>query len=367
MKVWEDLTTATFVVEASGDPVGWQVEQRKQASTHPFLSDPQVEKAARGMRRIRPDMKLTGIERVEADKDHRFAMAHFAGRERDARFDVAVNHTTGDIIGVLPVPQGKTTPIAGDHEDARKAMELAWRQVKEDLTHRVGLDVAQEAREVMNLTLLKGTRDELGRQFYEYRLWAFYTTADVSVEEKSKQVVTWTVEAFQADAPQCRLLDATAQELAAPELKAVKGVQGPQVSFGQADGQEKATVHWWHMEDGINIEGDQTTVLLNAWDGTVFSVARKWRDIPPALLKAPGITAEQALQAADQAAHRPPTATPGKILGRSVIEVAKDPDQPGPVRDVLVWRVGYSDPSSPEFTELAIDHQTGQVVRVTGW
>jgi hypothetical protein len=367
MNVWRELTVATLAVDGSGAPAGWQVEKRKETSGPAVLSDDDVEKVARSASQIRPDMKLRGIERRAISNERSFAVACFDGPTASDAFEVAVNHTTGDLVGVLPARKGKTIPIATDDGDAEAAAKLAWKRVQADLSERVGPDVAEQASEVVKLTPQTAVRDELGQRIYRYHVWTFFTICSVTIEEGSREIVAWYVEAFQDDAPECRLAEAAAKETAKSELKAERGLQGPSVTFDQAGEQHKTSVYWWHAEEGVNIEGDQTTVLLNGWNGKIFSVSRKWRNIPPAMLKEPGISADQAMAAADRAVGHDPAAPAGYIIGKSMIQVADNPDEPSPVRDVLVWRVGYSDPKSSGFTEAAIDCRTGQSARVTGW
>jgi len=367
MNVWQDLTVSTLALDTIGETVGWHVEKHKDASGPPILSDMDIEKIARELRQIRPDMRCLAIERPTIDDKRSFAIARFAGQTPDASLDVAINHTTGEVIGVLPTTKGKTSPIPTDDAGAKKAQELAWKHLEDDLKNRVGPDVLEQARSLIKLTPLTATRDELGRRLYRYRVWTMFSTCDVSIEDESGEIVAWYVEAFQAEAPELRLTETAAKEFAKSELRTTEGVQGPTSTFGRMADQAKATVHWWHAEEGVGIEGDHTTVLLNGWNGKVFSVARKWRSISKDLLKAPGISAEEALYAANRAISRGSSAPPGSIIGKSVIQVAADPDQPSPVRDVLVWKIGYRDSKSPGFTEVAIDHRTGEPVRVTGW
>lgn len=367
MNVWQELTVATLAVDSSSRPVGWYVEKRKEKSGPQVLADADIEKIARRLHQIRPDMRLVGVDRQAIEGGGSFAVARFAGTTPAESFDVTIDHTTGDLIGVLPGHMDNTRPIPTDDPQARSAGQIAWKQIEEDLRERVGPDVAEQARGLVTITPLTAMRDELGRRLYRYRIWTFFSTCDVSMEEESGEVVAWHVEAFQADAEECRLTEATARELAQPELQGTSGTQGPSVTFGRTADRAKATVHWWHVEDGVNIEGDQTTVLLNAYNGKIFSVARKWRTIRPELLAAPGISEAEAVRAADQAVGRDPQAPAGHVIGKSVIQVAEDADRPSAVRDVLVWRIGYRDPGGAGFTEVGIDYRTGTTVRMTGW
>ena len=75
----------------------------------------------------------------------------------------------------------------------------------------------------------------------------------------------------------------------------------------------------------------------------------------------------QAAKLSDQAIGHYPAAPSGYVIGKSMIQVADNPDQPSPVRDVLVWRIGYSDTNSPGLTEIAIDYKAGEIVRQAVW
>ena len=367
MRVWQDLTRATLTLDPAGQRLGWLVEKRKDACGPQILTDAEVEKCARTLPQIRPEQKLAGIVRTALDDKRSLAVARFVGRDPAASVEVSVNHTTGEVIGLLPTPVGQPTPLPTDDAEAKAAEQLAWKEVEDDLRKRVGPDVAQQARDVLKLTPVAAVHDETGRRVYAYRLWRFFTTCDVSIEETTNEIVAWYIEAFQAEAPERRITETEAAALARSELKAPGGFHGPSASFGKTGEDEKITVHWWHEEHGINVEGDQTTVLLNATTGRIFSVSRKWRWIPPDLLKPPAITSEQALRAADQAIKRDPAQPRGKVIGQNLIQVASDPDHPSPVRDVLVWRVGYAEAGGIGFTEVSINCQTGEAVRITGW
>jgi len=312
-------------------------------------------------------MKMDNVERVPIDDKRSFAIAHFSAKGPGGSVDVCVNHTTGEIIGTLPKLDGELKPILPEDRGGKDAEKQAWDLVKADLKKRIGLDAAENAEQLLKLTPHSAFFDESGNRFYIFHLWKFFSNCDVTIEDKSNEVVAWYVEEFQYDAPENRLTKDLAGDIAKKELKADKGVQGPAVEFGKMAGEEKATVHWWHVEEDVNIEGDHTTVFLNAWNGRIFSAARKWRGINPELLKAPSIRPEQAVQAADAYLNRAASESPGEVMGKSVIQVAADQEKPSPVRDVPVWRVGYDDPGSFGFTEVDIDCRTGEAVRVTGW
>jgi hypothetical protein len=193
------------------------------------------------------------------------------------------------------------------------------------------------------------------------------STADITIEDITGEIVGWYIEYFQADATECKITDELALELASPELINSNGVQGPDFFFENELGDETVSVYWWHEEGGVSIEGDQTMVSLNGKDGTIYSVARKWRTVPKNILTAAGISEEEALVKAGQAINRDPVSPPGNVIGKSIIQVAEDEENPSPVRDVLVWKVGFEEPSVAGFTEVSVDYQSGDVVRITGW
>ena len=367
MRVWDDYSMVTLAVGAEGSATGWLVERRKANCGRQFFPDSAVEKRARTIPQIHADFQLQGVRRVAIDAERSMAVASFASPDKSTTFEVFVNHTMGEIIGFLPIPTGTVAVVPSDDSEAKRADELAWQQIEAGVAFRAGPEAAKQARQAFKLVPVSAARDSAGRCIRIYRLWQFFSAVDVSIEETKKEVIGWHIEALQAKAPERRINEAAAIQAAGSELKASDGVQGPDVTFNKVGDAEKATVHWWHGEEGINVEGDQTTVFVNATTGKVFSVARKWRKIPREVVKPPVISQEQALQAADRAIKRDPAQSRGHVIGKNIIEVSADPTKPGPVRDVLVWRVGYSDSGGIGFTEVSIDCQTGGVARITGW
>ena len=367
MRIWQQFTPVTLSVAADGAVVGWLVESRKEKCGAPVLADAAVEERARSLKPIRRDLRLVGVRRVPLDPQRSLAVAAFAGPARTDACEVYVNHSTGEVIGYLPVVSGQVLPLPIKGPEAENALELAWQQVESDLKTRVGQDAATHAREVLKLVPQKASRDENQCSFWSFQLWRFFTTCDVEIDQTTKEIIGWYVEALQNDAPDRVISQAAAIQSARPELTATQGVSGPQVTFAKAGDAEQASVYWWHAEDGVNVEGDQTTVLLNATSGKPYSVSRKWRKIAPELLQQSTISLEQAIKAADRAISHNPKNPPGQGLGKAVIQIAADPESPSPVRDVLVWRVGYQENGGMGFTEVAVDCKTSEAVRITGW
>ena len=367
MRVWDDYSVVTLAVGERGTGTGWLVERRKSNCGRQLLPDAAIELCARTIQQIHADFQLQGVRRVAIDAERSMAVATFALPDKSRTFEVFVNHTTGEIIGFLPILSGKIAMVPTDDSESKGTEELAWQQIEAGVALRAGPDAAKHARQAFKLIPISATRDSAGWCIRIYQLWQFFSAVDVSIEETKKEVIGWHIEALQAKAPERRISEAAAIQAATPELKASDGVQGPRVTFDKVGAAEKVTVHWWHGEDGINVEGDQTTVFVNSTTGKAFSVARKWRKIPRELLKPPAINPEQALQAADLAIKREPTQPRGQVLGKNIIEVSADPSKPGPVHNALVWRVGYSEGGGIGFTEVSIDCQTGETVRITGW
>ena len=367
LQVWQDYTIVTLGVAPEGLPMGWMVESRKQTCGQPILSDVDVENRARTVPQILPVFRLQGVRR-EAIDDHRsMAVAAFIGPGNSAGCEVYINHTTGEIVGFLPVPTGVMKPVPLDDPGAKVAETLAWQQIEKAMTARSGSEAAKMARQAFKLTALNTLRDPEGTEFRKYRLWRYYSICDVGIDETTKEIVSWYMEALQADAPHRRITEDAAVQVARTELKATDGVQGPKIYYQKTGDNENVTVYWWHAEEGVNVEGDQTTVLVNAATGKVFSVARKWRKISRELFKPLLVTEAEALKAADKATHRNAAGPDGKVSGKNIIQISSQPNGPGGVRDVLVWRVGYQETSRTGFTEVSVDCKTGEVVRITGW
>ncbi len=376
LRLLQRVTTVAIVLDAD-DPsrvLGWLVDKRKNDSADRRLSDEQLIARARALPQIGPDLPVMSLRAQPLDATRSCSVLRF-GQADDvlSQRDVWLNHTKGDVICVLPIPQGTPVPLdigpgAGAAETALResALAQAWQLMESAVAPHADAEAMALLREIFQFRPGDAVRDGAGRAVLQFPLWRQYSTVDVSLAPHDGHLQSWYCEALQADAPQQRISAAQATQLAQPHLQAGAGLAGPQVSFGDIGGEQKATVHWWHMESGFNIEGDQATVLLNASTGAVFSMARKWRPIDPALLAPPRISEAQALAAA-AAAHGEPTDGPGRIIGKSVIELADEERDPYTVRDVPVWRVGYREAGGMGFTELAVDCRSGEVVRVTGW
>jgi len=367
MRVWQAMTTLTLAVGADGTFAGWLVEKRKASSTISILTDPEVEARARTVAAIPFDWKPGGVRRVQVDKEHGHAVATFTHPTAKQAVEVFLNQTSGELIGWLPVASGAATPQPLDDDRARAATELLWKRLQSDLATRVSAEAANQAREVLKLTPVSATVDGAGRGLRVYRLWQFYSNCEVSIDEITSETVAWYIEALRDDATERRLSETDAVQLARQEGKPASSAAGPKVTFKQEQGGERASVYWWHTEGGLIVEGDQVAVALNATTGKAFSLARKWRRIAPELLKEPKITAERAVQLAAKAVSRevPPAAS--QKVARGLIQVASNPDQAGPVRELQVWKVGFPSPDRLSFTEVSVETQTGEIVRTTGW
>jgi len=367
MRIWQDYTMVTLVVAPDGSTAGWLVESRKESCGRPNLPDADVETRARTVQQIGHDWHLQGVKRVKIDDHRSLAVASFVEPDKSGAYEVYVNHTTGEIIGFLPVPNGPMSPVQQAGAESKAAEQLAWKQIEAGLIIKSGPEAAKKARQAFKLSPVSTLRDASGYAFRVYRLWRYYSTCDVSIEQATKAIVGWYIEALQAGAPERRITEASAVQVARNELQATEGVQGPQVTFDQVGNDEKATVHWWHAEEKINVEGDQTTIFVNAATGKIFSVGRKWRKISRDLFNPPTISREQALRVADKATNHDPVKSGGNVLGQNIIQVSSNPEGQGLVRDVMVWRVGYSANGGLGFTEVSVDCQSGEVVRITGW
>ena len=351
--------------------VGWQIDKRKASSGSKQLSDDALAQLAVGALACVTLADVIGIETEAVDADHSLSAVTLSGPGPQRQTKVRVNHTTGELIGCLPMPVGKPRPFvpseSSDPELAEHALEVGlsrvWDLLTSALAERLDPGQVDQAASVFSFTPVSAERDMAGRLTLVYRLWRRFTTSDVAVDSREDAVVSWYLESRQSEAQQPKLSLPAAIEAATPHLLASVGVHGPTAVFDNVGGEHQVVVHWWHAEADCNIEGDQTTVLVNADSGQVFSVSRKWRDIAPALLAPPRITGEQAVAAADKAQG----ASCGRLAGRSVIELGGDASEPEGVHDVAVWSVIYTGMWGLALTEWSIDCHTGQPVRSTGW
>lgn len=355
--------------------LGWQIDKRALGSEGPRLSDEALIARARALPEVGPELPLTqfGVQALDATRS--CAALVFANSDPASRLEVWVNHATGEVIGLWPPRSSELTPVpveavppAALPPEVQAALaagaDHAWNLLEGSLAGRLDAEGLATARRILRFLPSRGGRDGAGRWMLRYELWREYSASDIALDLRSGEPVAWFVEAAQADAPERRLQPEAALAAALPHRPDAPGVTGPRVSFDAVGDDEKATVHWWHHEAGFNIEGDHITVLLNADAGRVFSVARKWRRIDPALLAPPTIPAAQALALANQA-HGNGQA--GRLLGQSIIEVTDEQATPWVAHDVPVWRVGFKELGGIGFTELAIDCHSGEVVRRTGW
>ncbi|HXN10568.1 MAG TPA: hypothetical protein VN859_04945 [Steroidobacteraceae bacterium] len=368
------VTRFTIVLDSDSSPraLGWLVEKRKLTSGVKRLSDAALIERARSLPQIGAQRPLIRMSVDALDAQHSFSILRFGAGAPADLLDVSINHTSGEIIGVLPasIPGATALVLSGDGLEPRLAAaaeaaeQHAWGILESSLTGQLDPGGAEQLRSIFAITLDGMVRDNAGRLTASLQLWRSYSEADVTIDSGSGEIVNWYVEAFQADAPERRIDETEAIERARVHLRAEQGVCGPSVAFGDIAGAQKATVHWWHAEGECNVEGDYVTVLLNATTGQVFSVAHKWRPVEPGLLAPPAITASQAVRAADLVHGSDP---PGQSIGRSIIETGGSAEQPDAVQNRAVWRVGYTELGGIGLTELAIDCATGELARQTGW
>jgi hypothetical protein len=111
-------------------------------------------------------MKLIRIDQVAIDEGRSYSVAKFDAYRSNRPVDVIVNHTTGEIMGQLYPLGDNVGPVSIDDIEARNAHELAWKQLKQDLNQRAGVEIAQQADEAIKLIPIKGLSDNSGRRIY---------------------------------------------------------------------------------------------------------------------------------------------------------------------------------------------------------
>lgn len=368
-RVHERFTAATLTLDPAGADAGWTVDSRKDRCIPVEIDPAAAEAVARRDPAITPRMKLEGVRTVELDGGKKMAVCRFSPAADGRPREVLVSPAMKEIIGVAPVLDGELKPAPADDAAARRALAVARGRVTAELAARVGPHAAADSQKLVHITVDKAGVNAAGWRVYHLTLWSFFSMGDATNDVAQEEPGGWHLEALGEEAPQRRLDEQAAVELAAPHLLAKEGVAGPRVEFSVSRGRHRASVLWWHVERGLVVEGDQTMVFLNAWDGRAFSVARRWRRIDPKLFDAQTVGADEAFRIVEKerAVLGVPPDAEGRVIDQAIIEVSPDPAYPIPPRDVIAWRIGYQRPDRPGFVEAAVDQATGRVVRVTGW
>jgi hypothetical protein len=369
-KVWSQFTQATLATDAAGATVGWGVDSRKDRLSALEMDQPAAEAIARAHPRISPRAPLTSFALADAAPGKRMAVLKFGAVGKAPAYEVIVSPTMKEIVSIMPAVAGELRPAPIDDDAARRAEALARAQVRDDLRTRVGPDTANNSDQIVRLKLERASADAAGGRRYEFSMWLFFSTCDVFIDQGQKETAGWHMPALANDSPESRITADDAVEFARPHLLAKEGVAGPRVEFsGEDEGKVVARVLWWHVERGLVVEDDHTTVSVNAWSGKVFAVARRWRAIAPALLDQTGISAQRALEIAEaeRTASGVPAGARPDTPHKCIIETALSPIAGAHPVDAVVWLVGFHGPNSPAYTELAIEHVAGKVVRVSGW
>lgn len=369
MIAWQYLTTLIIAIDAGGNLVGWSIEKRREKGGVAELPPGPAEIIARTDPLVLKSYAFLSVEKVDLEKDNSLAKCLFGPAEGPARLEVSINPATQKLIGVLPVEKPPVKPLPMDDPGAAQAEKLAWKRIESSLTAAAGPKVSGAAKDALKLTLVGGTIDATPYRRFTFKAWTRFSECDVFLDMDSDQTLGWFIEAFQIEAPEIKITAKEAPALAKPELLAKKDVVGPDVSYTKMEKDNAAVVHWQHKIGDIAVAGDFTTVMLNATTGKIFAVSRKWRDVAPEVFTAPPMTGEQALAITDRERNQLsiPVGLKGKAIAQAVVEIADDENNPSPVRNVLVWRVGYSAPNNPNYREYYVDCKTGKIVGTTGY
>jgi hypothetical protein len=363
--VWQLLTSATIALTSSGNVLGWVVDKRKLDSANKALDDQQIESNARSYADCFRGDRLVNIERHITAGDNSYSVAKFLTGS------VAINHTDGSLIGYAPSVSGKKLELSNSSPVINKALDSAWLLLEKDLSRTFEKSELEEVRNTLHFSVESAYRDEAGVTFCSLRIWSYYSTFDLSMDAATEEVTGWYCEGLSdtesTDEPE--IVEAHALDAANGYLTDFQGVQGPDVSKAATGDDGYLNVYWWHAENGINVEGDYVTVMVNNTTGLVFSVANKWRDVDIGRLLATSRVSESDVQSISD---RSMGSTLGgyraaKIVGKNIIQVSPEPLEPGPVTDRLVWRVNYKSKDGLKSVEISVDCETGEIARVTGW
>jgi hypothetical protein len=369
MVAWTFLTRMTIALDPADALSGWLVEKRKEKGGPTPVPVAAAEQLARTLAQIPPGFKFESAQKVDVDPQNCFTRCQFVSEKPAARLEISINPATQELIGTLPVLRPALKALASHDQAISIAEELAWSRIERNVMQRAGHAAAADLREALKLTVAEAMSDPLSNKHVTFKVWTRFSDCDVFLDEGSDQVLGWNIEAFQADAPEQKIDAKQAVALAQAELQAKTEVAGPDVSYTSLQGNHAAVVHWQHQIGDVPVSGDFTTVMLNATTGVIFAVSRKWRPVPASVVAVKSIDSAAALSAAEAQRQKLgiPADAKAKVLGKAVVELAAEPDKPSPVRNLLVWRIGYKAPRTSGYTEVYVDCETAQVVHVTGW
>lgn len=366
MIAWELISRMDIALDQNDNLIGWYIHSREENSGTEILTKEFMAALAQDTGYI--DGQWNAEQPVSIDKGDgfQFSKCHFTLSNRV--YEVSVNSESLQVIGVMPAIRSHLVPLPVNDKGADAAHARLWQHLHQQL-EKQDQEAAEKMAEVFRLSLKKAFLAENNIRYYSFFAQQFYSECDVFLQKSDGAFMGWYVEAQQAQGSEVKLTPEQAVDIAKSVLMPDENIQGPTVKFKQIGDNHLVAVNWWHQIGAVNVEGDHTTVLINATTGVIFSVDRKWRFITPQLLHAHGITAEAALRIAENNRDTSgiPTAAEAKVIEQTIIEVAQDPEKPSPVQDCLVWRVGFSAAGTPGFTEVSVEHTSGNIVRVTGW
>lgn len=366
MIAWQLISRMDIALDDDFNMIGWCIHKRKELSGSELLPKTIMEVIASSAPYLSANHQLAEPTSIELGDNKQFSQVMVSGGIRD--YVLSVNSEDLSIIGVMPTTIGKVQQVPIDDQFATLAHDALWAHVK-DLVEKTGNKDTEAMDKAFRLSLRQGIIDEHKTRLYSFNAQQFFSECDVDLNENDCSMLGWYVEGFKSGADKSTLNDKNALDIAKQVLHPDDNKEGPTTEQMQLGDDHIVRVVWWDQIGDIIVEGNQTTVTLNAKTGQIFSMDRKRRVIDPTLLQAKQISREEAIAITNRqrSSLSIPSSIPAKLMEQKVIEVCDKPNEPGIVRDCLVWCVGFADLKASSFTQVAVDTASGEVVRVTGW
>ncbi|PCH95024.1 MAG: hypothetical protein COB83_09885 [Gammaproteobacteria bacterium] len=366
MVIWEQVSRVDIAIDEKENLIGWFIHRRKTNGGDGMLPAAVIEAFAKYVPYIGNNPKAIALNSIQNVDGTQYTKALITSSTVD--YVLNVNSANMEIISIMPEVKGQVRPLSLDDKIAHTANDLLWHHLKDQVKQH-DMPASNEMDNAFRLNLKKGIVDENNIRFYSFMASTFFSECHVDFNENNGEPLGWYIEAFKADASEVRVNNDTAIIIAKNLLQGEEDIVGPEVTFDELGEDKIVSVYWWHKINNIIVEGDQINVAINAQTGQVFAFERKWRKIATELLTVQGISGEQALNIVNQQRESLHISAdlPAKLMEKKIIEVAAIIDKPSAVRDCIVWCIGFSDRKAALFIQVAVEHTTGKIVRVTGW
>lgn len=363
---WDFISDIDIALDENDNMIGWSIHRRKFESGTIELNHQIINELVKDVPFIGENPQVVSLKNIPNTNGTQYCKALIQSSADD--YLLSVNSADLSIISVMPMKSGEIKSIPLNDEVSNVAHNRLWELIQE-LVEQTDPAAAQEMKSAFRLSLKRGGVDDKNTRFYSFQAQQYYSECDVDIDEDNDKLLSWYIEALKSEGDEKNITQDQALTVVEPLLIESDELTGPDITADQLGEDYIIRLFWWRQIDNIIVEGDKFSVAVNAKTGTIFSLDQQWRYISPELLSVEGITGEQALNIAEKQRSNlniPVTIT-AKLMEKKIIEVENEIEDKYTVQNYVVWCVGFSDRMASSFTQLAVDHITGNVVRVTGW